>query len=151
MEKLKTVLLTLGVALLCFSCSTTLKVVSPKANQTSSQEFALDGGHIKITVTFNKDVDPSTVVVGKTFILQTEKDPNATGSLNWPNGKTVIFLTTKTTSDLLDYNPDGSFSLKLIGSDTGNGAIKDKGGKHLDGDSDGADGGDYKTSFVNIG
>ena len=80
MRKIRTTFLFLGLALLCTSCVKTLQVVSPKANQTTSQEFAIDGGFIKLTVIFNKEVDSGTVVVGKTFILVTEKDLNATGT-----------------------------------------------------------------------
>jgi len=141
----------LAITFLSASC-TTLKVVFPKALQTSSQDFSTADGHITIKVTFNRAVNQSTVVVGKTFVLVTEKDPNSSGSLAWSvDGKTVTFRTTKTKNDLLIFDPDGRFTLKLIGSDTGNGAIKDLGGKHLDGDSNNADGGDYSTSFILIG
>lgn len=151
MTKLSITLL-LSVFLMMFAACPTLQVITPAANQISSQEFKIVGDKIQVTVTFNKDVDINTIVVGKTFIFISEKDNNAQGTIvPGSNNKTIIFTSLKTTKDLFDFNPDGSFSIKLIGSDTGNGAIKGPDGKHLDGDKDNNDGGDYKTSFVLLG
>ncbi len=129
-------------------------VTYPKALQTSSQQYRItDDGRISIDIHFNKQYDPNTVVVGKTLILVTEKDANAAGT--WiplsTEGTTIRFTTTKKIGDLLIHDPDGFFTLKLIGSDTGNGAIKSEAGRHLDGDRNHVDGGDYKTTFSHVG
>ncbi|HEX5654018.1 MAG TPA: hypothetical protein VFX58_13145 [Chitinophagaceae bacterium] len=137
-------------ALLHVTC--TFRVVSPKAFQSSSQDFDASDGFITITVTFNEDVDKNTVVIGKTFILVTEKVPNAPGAfIPTPDPRKLIFKTTSKVSDLLTFDPDGFFSLKMIGSDTGDGAIKTVNGRHLDGDGNNTNGGDYSTSFVIVG
>lgn len=151
MTKLSITLL-LSVFLMMISACVTLQVTSPAANQTSSQDFKIVGDKIQITVTFNKDVDINTIVVGKTFLFNTEKEKNAQGTiLPGIDKKTIIFLSAKKATELLIYDSDGNFSIKLIGSDTGNGAIKGTDGKHLDGDRDKNDGGDYQTSFVHVG
>lgn len=140
-------------AIVLLSASCTFKVVSPKALQTSSSDYTLDNNdHISIEIVFNHVVDQNTVVVGKTLILETEKKPNAGGTLSWSaDGKTATFVSADSADDLLIFDSDGFFTLHLIGTDTGDGVIKDQPGKVLDGDADGTDGGDYKTTFVLVG
>lgn len=108
--------------------------------------------HIVIEVTFNRGVDRSTVIVGKTLVLKTQQDPHAHVSLTWSENATSLSLrTTKVVEDLLKFDPDGHFTLTLIGTDTGEGAVTDRNGHPLDGESDGVDGGDYQTSFTLVG
>ena len=141
------------IAILLVSCIGSFRVLSPKREQTSSQDFSFDNtGHITIEIRFHAPVRTNTVVVGKTLVLVTDKDPNADGSLKWSgDDREVTFTTDKTAADLLRYDPDGHFTLKLIGTDTGDGAIKTKDGSLLDGDADGTGGGNYKTGFTHIG
>ncbi|MEW5804382.1 MAG: cohesin domain-containing protein [bacterium] len=128
-------------------------VLSPARGMTSSQEFSIDNqNHIVIKVTFSDPVQTATVVVRKTLILDAEKDHNAAGTISWSSDrKELTFRTTNTVSNLLQFNPDGFFSLQLIGTDTGNGAIKDDNGNPLDGDENGTYGGNYTTGFCLIG
>lgn len=129
-----------------------LNVVFPKANQVTSQDFSIQDTHLIIKVIFDQPVDQSSVIVGKTFVVETEKDPNAAGTLTWTaDSKTVTYRSTKNYFDLLIFDSDGAFTLKLIGTDTGKGAIKSIGGAFLDGDNDMSSGGNYSTSFNLIG
>jgi hypothetical protein len=130
----------------------TLMVLSPRASQVSSQEFSANDERLSITIVFNRPVAKNTVVVGRTLIVVTDKDQNAGGSLVWmPDARSVTFRSTKSVSDLLHFNPDGSFQLKLIGTDTGNGSIKDLNGSPLDGNSNLTPGGDFETRFRLVG
>jgi len=47
--------------------------------------------HAKITVTFNKDVDRSTIISGTSLILAGEKNPNANGLPTWTNDQVLVF------------------------------------------------------------
>ena len=136
------------------SCNGAMVVTYPDALQVGSQQYRITSdGEISIDIHFNQPYDPETIVVGKTLILVTEKDLNAAG--NWiplsAEGEVIRFTTTMTIGDLLIHDPDGFFTLKLIGSDAGDGAIKSKSGRHLDGNRDGTDGGDYETTFSHVG
>lgn len=125
-------------------------VVFPKALQTTSQNFEIDGGKLKITVAFSGAVDMSSLVAGTNVILVTEKDANA--SINITSGTTtadIVITSVADYGDLLTFDPDGFFSLKLLGSGTS--PIKNTSAESLDGDGNGAAGGDYETTFVLIG
>lgn len=109
--------------------------------------------HIKITVVFNSPVNRASVVPGKTLILLTSKDPNAGGMVgNWSmDNKSFTFETNKQWDALLSPHPDDSFTLRIIGTDVGQGAVVNSANEALDGDYDGNPGGDYKMTFTLIG
>jgi hypothetical protein len=126
------------------------QVVFPTALQTTSQDFQLTGDKIVITVVFSKAVDLSSLVAGTNVILVTEVDTNA--NITIAAGTTtadIVITSVDDYGDLLDFNPDGFFSLRLLGSGTS--PIMSSDGDTLDGDGDGTDGGDYLTGFVVIG
>ncbi|MCK4750298.1 MAG: hypothetical protein KAT15_24750 [Bacteroidales bacterium] len=54
-------------------------------------------------------------------------------------------------SDFVSFSPDAHFDFVLIGDDAGDGVVEDSNGFPLDGDEDGAIGGNYVLSFVIIG
>ncbi|MCO5191144.1 MAG: hypothetical protein M9928_03085 [Anaerolineae bacterium] len=145
------IVLTLMVLFSAVACAP-FQVVSPEPFQNSSQDFAItDDGKLEIVVTFTKDIDLSSFVVGKTVVLETEKDSNAGGTLTAVGTDGVKFTTSAEYGDLLVFDPDGFFTLHLIGTDTGDGTILSTGGAALDGDEDGSSGGDYQTTFVIVG
>jgi hypothetical protein len=121
-----------------------LQVVYP----THSQNYRIVGDRLEITIRFNRAVSAATVNPGS-FKVWTEKDPNAAGTLSYPNSTTVKWISTKTIGNLLRFDPDGFFKVMLDG--TGGNAIKDTGGSPLDGDKNGSPGGDYSHNFTMIG
>jgi hypothetical protein len=128
----------------------TFQVLFPVAMQTSSQDFEIDGSKIKIRVTFTRAVDMSSLVAGTNVILVTEQDANA--DINITSGSTaadIVITSVADNGDLLTFDPDGFFTLRLVGS--GASPIQSSDGEALDGDSDGSAGGDYETTFVLIG
>jgi hypothetical protein len=129
------------------------QVVSPQAMQTTSHEWQLVDGKIRITVTFNRNVDRSSLVEQTNVILVTERDLNASISIDPPVGSPPTNQITITSdddaSDLLIYDMDGFFSLRLLGS--GSNPIRSIEGDILDGDGNGTAGGDYETGFVHVG
>lgn len=146
--------LIIGSLMMMTSCDPpSLQITYPVKNINTSQDYEINSQNkYKITVKFNREVDVSTVIVGKTFKLITELANNADGNITWSNGnKTLVFISVLEVTQLNDFDPDAFFSIKLIGSDVGDGAIKDTDGIHLDGDGDGNDGGDYKFDFTTIG
>ncbi len=125
-------------------------VVYPAAMQTTSQDFELDNGRIRITVVFSKAVDMSSLIAGTNVILDAEKDHNANLTITaGSDSRTIVITTVDTTGDLLTFDPDGFFTLMLLGS--GDNPIRSTDGDILDGDGDGTAGGDYETTFVLIG
>ena len=136
-----------------FGCST-FRVVNPKPSDPVAEVngWGRDpSDHIFVILTFSKPVDQSTVISGRTIYLETDLDNHAGGNLLWTTSKTLKFTTTKKLAELLSPHPDSVFKLKLIGNDGGNGVIKDKRGRTLDGDYDGKSGGDYTMVFTLIG
>ncbi len=131
-------------------CPTTFQVTFPTALQTTSQDFDLANGKIRIRVVFNKAVDMSSLDPGNNVILVAETTNNADITITaGSTGADIIITTVDDASSLLTYDPDGFFSLKLLGS--GSNPIKSADGDVLDGDEDGTAGGDYETGFVVIG
>lgn len=153
-SKRQLVLLILSANLLA-SCAVNLVVLTPNPTNATAQVngYSMDNaGHYIIVVKFNMAVDPSTVMVGKTLNLRFAKDPNATAALSWSATNDQLTITTTKTRDELNlFHPDDAFTVTLIGTDAGNGAVKSKSGKILDGDYQGGAGGNYVMSFTLIG
>lgn len=151
--KLKLILLFIAITMLCISCSSTLRVVFPVPTVNTVVDYKVTPDNkYEITVKFNRPIDINTVVVGMTFKLVTEVDSNADGVITWYNrNKTAVFISDKEYTDLGVWDPDSFFNIVLIGSDDGQGAIKDTNGVHLDGDGDGNDGGNFSFDFTTIG
>ncbi|MFQ5806043.1 MAG: hypothetical protein ACE5I3_06305 [Phycisphaerae bacterium] len=146
----KALLVTCATLALCVMAGCPFRVIFPTAMQTTSQDYEIDNSKIKITVVFNKAVDMSSLVAGTNVILVTEKDANA--DINITAGTTpadVVITSVDDYGDLLTFDPDGFFTLRLRGS--GANPIESSDGDILDGDGDGAAGGDYQTSFALIG
>ena len=126
-------------------------VTLPVANQVDSQDFEiLADGRLRIRVWFTEAVDMDSLVAGTNVILDTEDVTNADitiapGATAW----SIVITSVDEAGDLLTYDPDGFFTLNLLGS--GDNPILNTEGSALDGDYDGTPGGDYETGFVLIG
>jgi hypothetical protein len=136
-----------------YSC--TFQIASPKpsdpAENTSGPPVNADG-HLVITLKFTDPVDINSVVFDKTFFLDFSKKPGAHASFNWSaDAKTLTITTDDQRSDLVSLLPDGGFTVRLIGTDKGNGTVKSTNGVILDGDYDGKPGGDYIKVYRIIG
>ena len=146
------IVLCAGISL-CLMVGCPFQVVSPQAMQTTSQDWELAGEKIRITVTFNKDVDRSSLVERTNVILVTERDLNASITIDPPVGSLptnqITITSVHDASDLLIYDTDGFFSLRLLGS--GANPIRSMEGDILDGDGNGTAGGEYETGFVHVG
>jgi hypothetical protein len=140
--------LTAGVAVMA-GCP--FQVKTPDLAQTSSQEYEVnEDNQIEILVTFNAAIDRTTLVPGVNVILETELDPNADIDITaGPTPRTIVITSEAPIDELLEFDPDGFFSLKLLGS--GDAPIRSVRGTILDGDKDGKAGGDYTTRFASIG
>lgn len=106
---------------------------------------------LQMKIIFSQPYDKTTIVVGKTLILQFTKDANAGATLTYPDATTLIVTTTKSVNELMNFVPDDGWCLKLIGTDAGNGVVKNTSGTILDGDYDNKVGGDYKMCYRIIG
>ncbi|MEN8228125.1 MAG: DUF4959 domain-containing protein [Bacteroidota bacterium] len=128
-------------------------VVSPDQNDYNQYggTFTTDGsGHLIISVTFNRPVDQNSVVPAQTIYF--EGDAISQGTVAFSNNdKTLTFTTTDIVSDFVSFSPDGHFSFLLVGDDADNGVIMDHNGMPLDGDENGANGGNYVLNFTIIG
>jgi hypothetical protein len=130
-----------------FGCAR-FQVVSPEPAQVDSQQYRVnDDDQIEITVTFNRAVDPDILKPGVNVILETEEDENAEiGITPGLTSSQVIITSEEPYMDLLVFDPDGFFSLRLLGS--GDNPIRSAKGMLLDGDKDGRPGGVYSTTFI---
>jgi len=156
MKKFSICMLSLiALLVLASSCKVNLVVLSPKPDDATARVngYTIDNaGHYSVHVKFNMVVDQATVVVGKTLILKFSKDQNTTATITWSaNGEELTVTTTKTRTELNTFNPDDSFSLTLVGTDTGVGVVKSSTGKILDGDYQDGAGGNYVMGFTLIG
>jgi hypothetical protein len=128
-------------------------VISPNQDNynPAGGTFTTDGsGHLIITVTFNRPVDPTTVVPAVTIYF--EGDAISQGTVSFTNqNKTLTFTTTDEIGDLGTFSPDFNFDFFLIGTDVGSGFITDENGMVLDGDEDGEAGGDYELNLIILG
>lgn len=113
--------------------------------------FTTDGsGHLIITVTFNRAVDANSVVGAQTIYF--EGDAISQGTVAFSNeNKTVTFTTTDEIGDFATFSGNVYFDFFLIGDDADNGVISDSNGMVMDGDEDGAAGGDYVLNLYIIG
>jgi hypothetical protein len=71
-------------------------------------------GPIKVFVTFNKAVDPSTVTPGSSLILAGGQDLNAAGNLAWSSPTQLTFTTVKNWGQIVSTGgTDTGFTLIL--------------------------------------
>lgn len=142
-------LLCAGVAIVVMG-GCPFQVIYPQALQTTSQDFEIDGTKIKITVTFSGAVDMNSLVARTNVILVTEKDTNADVTIAPGSvAASIIITSVDDIGDLLTFDSDGFFSLRLLGS--GASPIRSSDGETLDGDGNGTAGGNYETGFVILG
>lgn len=133
--------------------NTPFVVVSPDQSDynPAGGTFTTDGaGHLVISVTFNRPVDLNSVLPAATIYF--EGDAISQGSIVFSNGnKTITFTTTDEIVDFATISGNWYFDFFLIGTDDGGGAITDSNGMVLDGDEDGAAGGNYELNLYIIG
>jgi hypothetical protein len=134
-------------------CST-FHVTSPDPNdpvarvngwgRTASDQIFVD-------VTFSNPVNLGTLSAGTTIFLTTSKVPKETGTVAPLAPNKIRFISQDKFGDMINPHPDDSFRITIIGTDAGNGAVKDQSGTVLDGDNNGSPGGDFSCSFTIIG
>jgi len=90
-------------------CATTPLYVAGKSLDTPAQ-------HIKVTVTFSKPVNPSTVSPGTSMILAGPKNPNANGNLSWAGPNLLVFESVAAWSDIATGGSNAGFTLTLKSS-----------------------------------
>ncbi|HTK20299.1 MAG TPA: hypothetical protein VL442_12315 [Mucilaginibacter sp.] len=145
-------LIVFGLFVPLLGCSFRVTAPLPSDTTATVNGFSTDAsGHLVITVSFSDPVNESTVIPQRTLILKFAKNANENATLTWLNSKTLKIVTVDKRDDLMVFAPDGSFSLTLIGTDVGNGAVKSTSGAILDGNYDGKPGGDYVKGFTIIG
>lgn len=127
--------------------NTSFTVISPDQDNYSpvAGTFSADGqGHLVMTLTFNRPVDPTSFVGGQNIYF--EGDVITQGTCVFTNfNKTVTFTTTETTAEIGLY-----FSFILTANEDGSVSIKDENGMTLDGNENGISGGDYILSGLYI-
>ncbi len=114
-------------------------------NLIHSQNYQLVDNRIRITVKFNKDVLKTTVIGRSTLRVKTEKDPNAMGTIVWLNKRTLVWTSARDFHDLCTFDSDCFFDLTITDS------VKDTSGQKLDGDKNGAPGGNLHHNFTILG
>lgn len=122
-------------------------VLFPLPLQTSSEDFEVSDDKLKITVTFSDEVNLDSLLPRINVILVTELDANA--DITIAPGTTafdIVITSVDDYDDLLTLDPDGVFTLRLLGSDPH--SVTNTAGEILDGDADGYAGGNYETTFV---
>ncbi|MBI3707130.1 MAG: hypothetical protein HY246_05565 [Proteobacteria bacterium] len=140
---------------LCNSKPCTPAEVANKLSLVRSPEerYAPDAqGYLKITLKFSKSVDPSTVVVGKTLVIDTPLDHAAGGAILWLSNERdgLMFVAAKPRAQLFPPGKDNiDFKLILRGNDhQGSGVIRATDGSVLHGQRGGLQEGDYQVHYV---
>lgn len=142
----------LATMALPLTACTTFGAVSGQGLQSPSGHTMQPSDRLQLKVSFSHPLDRKSVVLGKTFILTTEKRAHVRGSLYFsPDNRSLTFRSRQTLKELFTFDPDGHFNLRIIGTDAGNGAIRNTDGTYLDGDDDDAPGGNYDVAWVITG
>jgi hypothetical protein len=132
-----------------------LVITTPDQNNYNSvgqPTFTLDGqNHVKISVVFNRSIDLNTLLGGETIYIKSATDI-ITGSVSYESASnTAVFTTTDPISTWCSFSPDCNFKFVVVGTDAGQGAVKDVDGMPLDGDEDGEPGGNYELTLGVVG
>ena len=115
----------------------------------------------KLIFTFNRAVRqaslsaPGTVIINVTGTRDGRTVTEIAGTFHpngaWGTAAEVAFVSDQTLDDLLDPGPGAGenlkFSITVLGTDAGNGVLRDTSGDILDGDEDGNPGGNYVKEF----
>lgn len=138
----------------------------PPSNMPDGVNFSLDATwHCTVTITFNRPVDESSVVLGKTFFFSGSKIPSGssasgtptgtpTSPFTWsPDGTKMTFVTQDPLDQIVSLGEAAFFSVRLVGQPgAGEGVVRDGAtGQPLDGNGDGTPGDDYEHTFVIVG
>lgn len=117
----------------------------------NSQNYTINASNqLVITVQFTEPVRMSSLLAGTSVILVTEKKPVAPITIAaGASADEIVITTVDAYGDLLTFDPDGFFSLTLKG--TGDNRVRSRAGAVLDGDADGAAGGDFVFQFTLLG
>jgi hypothetical protein len=135
-------------------------VLSPRANQSFSIDYQYSElGIVTASIRFSKPMDPGTIAVGQTLFLEGLKKEGAMNTwraightASWSADFTILTLTALEESGTwCTFSPDCFFRLRLIGTDEGQGAIRDTDGLPLNGDNDRLPGGNFETTFGIVG
>ena len=123
---------------------------------TNSQHFTVDAGdHLVMTVRFSRDVDLSTLKAGSNVTVDTDTTTNAAITIvAGATANEIVITTTDTVANLLVFDSDGFFTLKIFGTaDIPNKitAVTDTGGLALDGDKNDVDGGNWWNEYFLLG
>jgi hypothetical protein len=103
-----------------------------------------------MTVRFNKSVDMASLIAQTNVIVDAEDEANTPITITaGATPSEIVITTTKTVGDLLTFDSDGFFELRLQGS--GANPVESVSGQALDGDGDGNPGGEFTHQYVLIG
>lgn len=115
---------------------------------------------VVVATSFNRAVDqtsfsaPGTVKIGLKGMRDGRTVSNIAGAFQVSaDSKTVVFISDQTLGELI--NPGAGeniqYSITVVGTDVGAGAVADSTGEALDGDEDGQPGGDYSETIEVVG
>ena len=123
---------------------------------TNSQHFTVNASdQLVMTVRFSRPVNFSSLKAQSNVTVDTDTTTNA--AITIAAGATtseIVITTVDTVANLLVFDSDGFFTLKILGTeDIPNkiAAVKDTGGFALDGDKDDVDGGNFSHLYTMLG
>ena len=112
-------------------------VLHPGNNEIGSDSWNIPGApndFLTFTVEFDQAIDPTTVVSQATVIVSGQGDQNAAVTVHAASSTEFVLTTVKEASDISGVtHGDRKVIVKLIGVDTGAGAIKSTHGLALNG------------------
>ncbi len=143
-RKSVTVVLLLVVFLALISCgSQTLQLVGKgKADEV----VKIENGKLVLVYHFNRDVKPSSVIPNTTLYVSTNALDSVTGSVTFPDSRTVKFTSIAPARDLFPPG-GGKVTVKMVGTSRFKQWISDLYGDPIDGNRDGKPGGDFKAEY----
>lgn len=117
--------------------------VSPRGSGPN-YDFTFNDGRGVFTIQFNVAVNPETFVAGVNVTASGEGGAGS-GSISWSDNNSTLVYTT--TEDFTTISPCFSGGLDFFIQGTGEAAAEDANGKAIDGDRDGAPGGDLMINY----
>lgn len=118
--------------------------VFPRGSGPSFGDYSLNDGRGVFTVRFNVAVNPDTFVADSNVTVS-GAGATGTGSISWTDNFSTLIYTTL--EDFTTISPCFSGGLNFTIKGTGETAAQDTHGKPIDGDRNGAPGGDFSITY----
>ena len=143
-SKLESILAVLGVVSVWVSCSTeTFHPIDPCRTEKA---VTVENGKLVLTYRFTQDIRQNSVILGNTMFVSTDRLDSVSGRITFPDARTLKFTSEAPVSELVSAK-GGKVYVKIVGTSPFKQWVSDINGNPLDGNCDGASGGDFQVEY----